>query len=124
MVAVPGAIGYIRAGMLIPLGVTSARPVAALPDVSPIAQAGLPTYKINAWHGILGPAKMSPALVKRLEQDITYVLTESVSKPGDDPPPSVLRKSRSHENRVSERRRPAIKAVFKPSAVGFETASQ
>jgi tripartite-type tricarboxylate transporter receptor subunit TctC len=76
MVAVPGAIGYIRAGMLIPLGVTSARPVAALPDVSPIAQAGLPTYKINAWHGILGPAKMSPALVKRLEQDITYVLNE------------------------------------------------
>jgi tripartite-type tricarboxylate transporter receptor subunit TctC len=76
MVAVPGAIGYIRAGTLIPLGVTSARPVAALPNVPPIAQAGLPAYKINAWHGILGPAKMPRDLVKRLERDITDVIKE------------------------------------------------
>jgi tripartite-type tricarboxylate transporter receptor subunit TctC len=76
MIAIPGAIGFIRAGTLIALGVTSARPVAALPQVPPIAQAGLPAYQINAWHGILGPAKMSPALVKQLEQDISYVLNE------------------------------------------------
>ena len=74
MVAIPGAIGHIRAGTLVALGVTSARPVAALPDVPPIAEAGLPTYRINAWHGILGPARMPPALVKHLEKDITEVL--------------------------------------------------
>ncbi len=46
-------------------------------------------------------------------------LLESVSKPGDDPPPSVLRKRRACVNRVFECRRPAIKAVFEPSAVRF-----
>jgi hypothetical protein len=52
------------------------------------------------------------------------IVSESVSKPGDDAPSSVLRKSRTRENLVFERCRPAIKAVFEPSAVGFETASQ
>ena len=39
-----------------------------------IAEAGVPDYQINAFHGILAPAGTPPAIVARLEKDITDVL--------------------------------------------------
>ncbi len=74
MVAIPGAIGHIRSGTLIGLAVTSRERVKAMPDVPTIAEAGVPDYQINAFHGILAPAGTPPAIVARLEKDITEVL--------------------------------------------------
>jgi tripartite-type tricarboxylate transporter receptor subunit TctC len=74
MVAIPGAIGHIGSGRLIGLAVTSRERVKAMPSVPTIAEAGVPNYQINAFHGILGPAGMPPAIVARLEKDITEVL--------------------------------------------------
>jgi dienelactone hydrolase len=48
--------------------------VTAMPTVPTIAEAGVPNYQINAFHGILGPAGMPPAIVARLQKDITEVL--------------------------------------------------
>ena len=45
-----------------------------MPDVPTIAEAGVPDYQINAFHGILAPAGTPPAIVARLEKDITEVL--------------------------------------------------
>src|SRR5215470_2108705 len=40
----PGAIGPIRSGDVLPLAITSARRAAVLPDIPTIAEAGLPGY--------------------------------------------------------------------------------
>ncbi len=74
MVAIAGAIGHINNGALVPLAVTSRERVKALPSVPTIAEAGIPDYQINAFHGILAPAGVPPAIVARLEKDITDVL--------------------------------------------------
>ena len=74
MVAIPGAIGHIRNGALIPLAVTSSERVKALPEVPTIAEAGVPSYQINAFHGFLAPAGTPKAIIARLEKDITDVL--------------------------------------------------
>ena len=74
MVAIPGAIGHIKSGTLVGLAVTSRERVKAMPSVPTIAEAGVPNYQINAFHGILAPAGVPPALVARLEKDITEVL--------------------------------------------------
>jgi tripartite-type tricarboxylate transporter receptor subunit TctC len=74
MVAIPGAIGHIRNDKLIGLAVTSATRVKALPNVPTIAEAGVPDYKINAFHGFLAPAGTPPAIVAKLERDINEVL--------------------------------------------------
>ena len=68
--AIPGAIGHIRSGVLLGLAVTSNERVKAMPTVPTIAQAGVPDYQINAFHGILAPAGTPPAIVARLEKDI------------------------------------------------------
>ncbi len=74
MVAIPGAIGHINNSVLVPLAVTSRERVKALPQVPTIAEAGIPDYQINAFHGILAPAGTPPAVIARLEKDITEVL--------------------------------------------------
>ena len=51
MVAIPGAIGHIRSGTLVGLAVTSSERVKAMPTVPTIAEAGVPDYQINAFHG-------------------------------------------------------------------------
>lgn len=63
--AIGNAQAYIRAGKLKVLGVTSAQPLAALPEVAPIAEV-LPGYESSAWFGLFGPAHMSPELVRRV----------------------------------------------------------
>ncbi len=74
MVAIPGAIGHIRSGALVPLAVTSRERVEAIADVPTIAEAGVPDYQVNAFHGFLAPAGTPPAIVAKLEKDITDVL--------------------------------------------------
>lgn len=54
---------HIRAGKLKALGVTSRQRLSALPDVPAISDTLL-GFESNAWFGLLGPAKMSPELVR------------------------------------------------------------
>ncbi len=55
----------VRAGRLKALGVTSKQRLTQLPDVPAIAEV-LPGYESSAWFGLFGPARMDPALTKRL----------------------------------------------------------
>ncbi len=77
MIAVPGAIGHIKSGGLTALIVTSSRRVEALPDIPTVAEAIGGDYPINAWHGVLGPAGMTPALAGHIERDLTEVLDQT-----------------------------------------------
>ena len=58
---ITSSIGYLRAGKLRPLGITSAKRSAALPDVPPIADV-VPGYDATGWFG-LGAPKGTPAPV-------------------------------------------------------------
>jgi tripartite-type tricarboxylate transporter receptor subunit TctC len=55
----PGSIGYIRAGQLRALGVTTATRSEALPDVPSISEV-VPGYEASAWYGFSAP-KGTPA---------------------------------------------------------------
>ena len=63
--AVGNAQAHIRAGKLKALGVTSARRLAAFPDVPAIGEV-LSGYESSAWFGLFGPARMAPELVRRI----------------------------------------------------------
>ena len=63
--AVGNAQAHVKAGKLKALGVTSAKRLAAFPDVPAIAEV-LPGYESSAWFGLFGPAGMSAELAKRI----------------------------------------------------------
>jgi tripartite-type tricarboxylate transporter receptor subunit TctC len=59
-----------KAGLLIPLVVTSARRSPALPDVPTVMEAGISDYAIDHWFGILAPTDTPPAIAKRLRDEV------------------------------------------------------
>jgi tripartite-type tricarboxylate transporter receptor subunit TctC len=70
----PTAMPSIKAKRLIPLGVTTAKRVSALPDVPSIAEAGLPGYESTQWFGILAPAGTPRPIIERLNQEIVRIM--------------------------------------------------
>jgi len=74
---IPIALPYIRSNRLRALGLTAAQPSPALPEVQPLAQQGLPHFDLKAWYGVMGPAKMPDAVVKRLNASIVEYLSDA-----------------------------------------------
>jgi tripartite-type tricarboxylate transporter receptor subunit TctC len=71
---VPAAAPMIRSGRLRPLGVSSARRAAALPEVPTIAESGLKGYETSTWHGVLAPAATPREIVQQLNAEIVRIL--------------------------------------------------
>jgi tripartite-type tricarboxylate transporter receptor subunit TctC len=73
---VPSSIGYIKAGKLRPLGVTSASRLDALPDVPPIGDS-VPGYVAGGWQGIGAPANTPDAILDKLHGEINAALSDA-----------------------------------------------
>ena len=65
---------HVRSGKLKALGVSSAKRVAALPDVPTIAEAGVPGFEVSNWWGILAPAGTPTGIVDRLQRELSSIL--------------------------------------------------
>ncbi len=64
------ALNYVKNGRLRALGVTSAKRAAGVPDIPPIAEAGVPGYEAVQWFGVLAPAATPREIVTRLNKEI------------------------------------------------------
>jgi tripartite-type tricarboxylate transporter receptor subunit TctC len=72
---VTSSIGYIKAGQLRALGVTTATHVEALPDVPPIAES-VPGYDASGWHGIGASNGTSTEIIDKLNKEINAVVAD------------------------------------------------
>ena len=60
MGGVPVSLPMVKSGKLRPLGVSSLKRIAQLPDVPTIAEAGVPNFEVNVWYGLLAPRATPP----------------------------------------------------------------
>jgi len=67
------AIGFAKSGKLTALGITSATRNPVLPDVPTMQESGYTGVNVGGWTGVLGPARLPAAVVKKLEEDIATV---------------------------------------------------
>jgi tripartite-type tricarboxylate transporter receptor subunit TctC len=74
---VPPAKALIEGGKVRVLGVTTAERVPALPNVAPLAEAGIPNYNTASWHSISTAAGVPKAIVDKLATEIRAVMSES-----------------------------------------------
>ena len=87
---IPITLPHIRAGRLVPLGVSSGRRSTALPDVPTVAEAGVPGFDFPIWYGIWAPGATPARVVEKLAQDIARALADpavraSLLKHGGEP---------------------------------------
>lgn len=81
----PGLMQHIRNGKVIPIAVSSAQRMPALPNTPSISEV-LPGYDINNWFGIFAPPQTPKPIVDRIYQSITKALAspELSKKFGDE----------------------------------------
>jgi tripartite-type tricarboxylate transporter receptor subunit TctC len=72
---VPSSIGYIQAGKLRALAVTTAARWQGLPDLPSVAEF-LPGYDVSLWFGIGAPKDLPPAVIDRLNKEINAGLSD------------------------------------------------
>ena len=73
---VPPARGLVESGKIRALGVTTAQRVAALPDVPPLAEAGMPGYDASSWHTITTTGGVPKEIVDKLSREIRAIMAE------------------------------------------------
>ena len=94
MIGVSTVLPYVNAGKLVALGVSSPRPSPLAPGLPTIAEAaGMPGFEVSNWMGLFAPAGTSPAIVDRLNAEITAILRrpetwQSLSRDGFEPVPA------------------------------------
>ena len=72
---VPSALPHVKAGKLRALGVASAAPLAALPDVPTVAAAAsLPGFEAVSWYALMAPAGTPPEVIAKIQSDTAKVL--------------------------------------------------
>jgi len=66
---IPSAVSHVKSGKLRALAVTGAARSALFSEVPTVAEAGLPGFEVVSWYGLIGPAGMPQAVVKRLNAE-------------------------------------------------------
>lgn len=74
--AYPSSRGYITAGKLKPLAVTSSARIAALPNVPTLAEEGVPGYSYYTWMGLVAPAGTPKEVVQRLSEALKSAMSD------------------------------------------------
>jgi tripartite-type tricarboxylate transporter receptor subunit TctC len=75
----PASLGYVRAGKLRALGVTTAKRQELLPDVPAVAEF-LPGFEASGWYGIVAPGGTPTEIVDTLNQAVNAGLADPTMK--------------------------------------------
>jgi tripartite-type tricarboxylate transporter receptor subunit TctC len=89
----PASIGFIKAGELRALGVTTLKRNPALPDVPTVAET-VPGFEASAWFGMAGPKGLPADVVEKLNKTINAAIADPAVKTrlaelGGDPLPGT-----------------------------------
>ena len=76
---VPASIGYIRAGKLRALAVTTAEKSEALPELPTIGEF-VPGYEASTWNGVVAPKGTPPDVIAKLNGAINAALADATIK--------------------------------------------
>ena len=74
--AAGAGVPLVQSGKIKPLAVSGKRRSSALPNVPTMAEAGYPQLDSGAWMGLLAPAGTPPAVVARLNAELSKVLKD------------------------------------------------
>ncbi len=61
---------HVKAGRLRALAITTAKRSTAWPDIPTVSESGLKGYESIAWYGMVAPARIPPAVLKQLADEI------------------------------------------------------
>ena len=90
----PSVLGYVQAGRLRPIAVTSMSRSPLLPAVPTVHESGVPGYDVTSWYGIFAAPGTPAAIITKLHGEIAAVLkapdvAERLAALGAQPAPTT-----------------------------------
>ncbi len=73
---IPQSLEFVRSGKVRALGVTTAKPLAALPDIPTVNQF-VPGYVATGWYGIVMPKGAPAEIVDKLDETLKAALADA-----------------------------------------------
>ena len=70
----PSVIGYVQAGRLRSIAVTSQARSPVLPEVPTASESGLPGYNVTSWYGLFAPPGTPAAIIDKLSSEVAAAL--------------------------------------------------
>ncbi len=74
---IPNALSMIQAGKVRAIGLAARERVAALPDVAPLADIGVPGFEASGWFMLVAPAATPKPIVARLHDESAAILADA-----------------------------------------------
>jgi tripartite-type tricarboxylate transporter receptor subunit TctC len=71
---VPVVLASINSGLVKPLAVSSGKRIPSLPNIPTIAEQGIPKFDYQGWILLVGPSKLPPAIVARLNSEVEAIM--------------------------------------------------
>ena len=68
------ATPHIQSGKVLPLAQTRTKRSAAYPNLPTMEQLGFAGFEATAWYGLMGPAKLDPKIVEKINIDVNTIL--------------------------------------------------
>jgi tripartite-type tricarboxylate transporter receptor subunit TctC len=75
--SLPAALPHTRTGKLKALAVSGLKRSMITPELPTVAESGFPGFDTNQWYALLGPARLPPTIVKRLNEETLRALKDS-----------------------------------------------
>lgn len=99
--SIPVLLPFVKSGKIKGLAVSSEKRSVLMPDMPTLIEAGVPGYTMVFSMGILAPAKTSPTIIRRLNQEIVAIvgradMRELFLSQGVDPVGSKPEEFRAH----------------------------
>ena len=70
------AVPQAKAGKLKILGIAASKRFSLMPDVPTISEQGIKGIEANSWMGVVAPAKTPPAILARMQAEISKALSD------------------------------------------------
>ncbi len=70
-------VGFLRAGTLRPLAVTTLKRFSLMPELPTVAELGLPGFDATTWHGLVAPAGTPRGVIDTLNRATVQALTDA-----------------------------------------------
>ena len=68
------ATPHVKSGKVVPIAQTRARRAKGHPTVPTMQELGFPGFEATTWYGLVGPGKLPPAIVQKVNRDVNAVL--------------------------------------------------
>jgi tripartite-type tricarboxylate transporter receptor subunit TctC len=72
--SMPSVVGFVQAGRVRALAVTSAKRSNTLPNLPTLAEAAIPGFDVHPWFGLLARAGTPAAVVKQMNNDVAGLI--------------------------------------------------